>query len=149
LQAKPSWTPLQVRQALMMTASRHSNPDNNYGWGIIDVWAAIHYNQSAAEDERIRIEKDREFGLASLPNPTSGATTLSFTIGRAGEVSLGVYDASGRLVRDLLSGPRSPGRYAVRWDGKDASGARVAIGVYFFKLSTQERTQSGKIVVLR
>jgi len=149
LQAHPTWTPMQVRQALMMTASRHTNPDSTYGWGIINVWNAIHYSQSAAEDDRIRIEKEHEFALASQPNPTSGATTLSFSLARAGEVSLAIYDASGRRVRSLLSGPREPGRYAARWDGRDESGRPVGSGVYFYKLGTQERDLTGKLVVLR
>jgi serine protease AprX len=41
--AHPSWTNMQVRQAMMMTASRASNPDNSFGWGIVNAWAAIHY----------------------------------------------------------------------------------------------------------
>ena len=149
LQAHPTWTPMQVRRALMMTASRHTNPDNNYGWGIIDVWAAIHYSQSAAEDDRIRVEKEHEFALASQPNPTAGATTISFTLSSSGEASLAIFDVSGRLVRSLLSGERKPGRYVVRWDGRDESGLLVASGIYFYKLSTPEGTQAGKLVVLR
>ncbi len=46
LQAHPSWTPMQVRDALRNTASRHNNPDNDYGWGIIDAMAAIHYSNT-------------------------------------------------------------------------------------------------------
>ncbi len=41
LSAHPDWTPHQVRAALMLTADNAENPDNNYGWGIIDVMAAI------------------------------------------------------------------------------------------------------------
>lgn len=44
LEAHPGWTPMQVREALMMTASNAFTPDNDYGWGIIDVMAAINYN---------------------------------------------------------------------------------------------------------
>lgn len=47
LSAHPTWTPMQVREALMMTASRRCTPDNNYGWGIIDVMAAINYDGCA------------------------------------------------------------------------------------------------------
>lgn len=47
LSAHPDWTPMQVREALMMTASRAFTPDNNYGWGIIDVMAAINYDGCA------------------------------------------------------------------------------------------------------
>lgn len=149
LQVHPTWTPMQVRKALMMTASQHNNPDNNYGWGIIDVWAAIHYNPSAVEDSRVSIGTRGDFDLASRPNPTSGPTTLSFFLARAGEVSLAVYDASGRLVRNLLAGTRSPGHYEIAWDGRDESGHRMGSGIYFYKLTTQDRAQVGKIVVLR
>ena len=43
LSAHPEWTPQQVREALMMTASQSESPNNYYGWGIIDVMAAINY----------------------------------------------------------------------------------------------------------
>ncbi|MFH1861493.1 MAG: S8 family serine peptidase [bacterium] len=44
LEAHPEWTPIRVRMALMATASRSANPDNDYGWGIINVMAAIRFN---------------------------------------------------------------------------------------------------------
>jgi len=43
LSAHPLWTPTQVREALMMTASQSGAPDNNYGWGIVDLLAALNY----------------------------------------------------------------------------------------------------------
>jgi serine protease AprX len=44
LSAHPDWTNMDVREALMMTADRSSNPDSTrYGWGLIDVLAAINY----------------------------------------------------------------------------------------------------------
>jgi subtilisin family serine protease len=46
LSAHPDWTPMEVREALMMTASQSSTPDNIYGWGIIDLLAAYNYDGS-------------------------------------------------------------------------------------------------------
>ncbi len=43
LSAHPDWTPQMVREALMMTASNAETPDNQYGWGIINVMAALTY----------------------------------------------------------------------------------------------------------
>ena len=43
IEAHPEWTPADVREAMRMTASQASTPDNTYGWGIIDVLAAINY----------------------------------------------------------------------------------------------------------
>jgi serine protease AprX len=44
LSAHPNWTPMQVREAMMTTASRAGSPDNTYGWGIPDILAAIEYS---------------------------------------------------------------------------------------------------------
>jgi len=46
IEAHPDWTPYQVRQALKLTASQAATPDNTYGWGIINVNAAIDWDGS-------------------------------------------------------------------------------------------------------
>ena len=47
LSARPSWTPMMVREALMKTASQSSTPDNDYGYGIIDIWEAINIDSTS------------------------------------------------------------------------------------------------------
>jgi subtilisin family serine protease len=44
LSAHPDWTPMQVREALMMSGDNALSPNNDYGWGIPDVLAAIQYS---------------------------------------------------------------------------------------------------------
>jgi len=46
IEAHPGWSPLQVREALMQTASQADAPNNTFGWGIIDVDAALDYSGS-------------------------------------------------------------------------------------------------------
>jgi hypothetical protein len=43
LSARPDWTPLQVREAIMISASRANRPDNVFGWGIVDLNKAIDF----------------------------------------------------------------------------------------------------------
>jgi serine protease AprX len=59
LEAHPDWGPMEVREALMQTADNADNPDNSYGWGIIDVLAAITFLPPAAPEGLI---------LEPLPN---------------------------------------------------------------------------------
>lgn len=40
LEIHPEWTPMQLREALLNSASQSSAPDNDYGWGIPDLFAA-------------------------------------------------------------------------------------------------------------
>jgi len=43
LERAPFLTPMQIREALRMTASRHDDPDFLYGWGVVDALAAVFY----------------------------------------------------------------------------------------------------------
>ncbi len=79
-------------------------------------------------------EADAPLAFGAIePNPFSSSMTLAFSVGAAApaEVTIGVYDLSGRRVRELVRGVRAPGNYAVRWDGRDDSGAPSRGGLYF------------------
>jgi hypothetical protein len=82
-------------------------------------------------------------GVAS-PNPFVAATALSYRLVEPSEVTLRVFDVTGRLVRVLDAGSRAAGEHRVEWDGRDLDGHPVASGVYLARLSTggQERTRT-------
>jgi len=50
VQAHPTWTPMQVREALILTANRAASPDTLYGWGLVDALKAIQYHQKGDVD---------------------------------------------------------------------------------------------------
>jgi hypothetical protein len=85
----------------------------------------------------------------SYPNPFRRSTRIVFGLEEAAEVSLSVYDVSGRLVRVLVDGSRDARAYEVEWDGTDARGKRVSSGVYFYRLTAGERHNIRKAVLLR
>jgi flagellar hook assembly protein FlgD len=71
--------------------------------------------------------------LASGPNPFREGTRLTLTLPHASQVELGVYDASGRLVRRIQEGRLEPGTWGFAWDGRDAHEGVVRAGVYFVR----------------
>jgi hypothetical protein len=87
--------------------------------------------------------------LNVYPNPLRSRTAVEYSVPVAGRVSIKVYDAAGRVVRDLVSRNMAAGRHSVTWDGRAADGKRVAEGVYFCKLATPTGTQQEKLVVSR
>jgi hypothetical protein len=72
-----------------------------------------------------------QWSLSVCPNPARGAFSVRYDVPRQSRVSVGVYDADGRLVRSLSEGEVSPGRYEV----KLPSGTLPA-GIYFLRLDT-------------
>jgi len=63
---------LQLRRSLIETASQASSPDNEYGWGIIDVRAALEWGPNFTADTTVGYGSlTVQFTDLSDPEPTS------------------------------------------------------------------------------
>ena len=89
------------------------------------------------------------FALRAAPNPTRAGTAIDFTLPRAGECELALYDALGRRVRTLARGAMPEGPVRVAWDGRDARGAEAAAGVYLLRLSAVGQVATQRVLKLR
>ena len=88
----------------------------------------------------------------NYPNPFNPTTTIAYTIGAAdgtARTTLDVFNLLGRRVVRLVDEVQSPGTYTVVWDGRDAGGSRVATGVYLYRLTHGDRSQTRKMVLLK
>ncbi|MEZ4386258.1 MAG: S8 family serine peptidase [Candidatus Krumholzibacteriia bacterium] len=83
------------------------------------------------------------------PNPFNPSTRIGYSLPRAGEVNLAVYDLKGRLVRTLQDGRQAAGEYGVRWDGRDDRGGQAASGIYLYRLITEEGTLARKMIMVK
>jgi hypothetical protein len=115
--------------------------------GLNDVWSLWMTNVVSVSGPETRPT------IGSLrppsPNPTSGATTLSYSIAQRGPVRIGVYDVSGRLVRRLVNSERRAGAETVTWDGTNDSGEKQGAGLYFVLLVAPETRVSRRVVLLK
>ncbi len=103
-------------------------------------------------EEREHLRAFRNELRQNRPNPfvASGkGTVISYGVARAGDVSLSVYDVSGRLVQTLVHGKKKAGRYSITWEGTDTLGKKVAGGVYFCKMRAGSFADVKKMVLLR
>lgn len=82
--------------------------------------------------------------LQNQPNPTSEYTVISFYLARSGPASLTLYTASGRLVGYFLDGFKEKGWYSVGFCPEF-----VAMGEYFYRLSTPAGDLLKKMIVVR
>ncbi|HET6347676.1 MAG TPA: FlgD immunoglobulin-like domain containing protein [Candidatus Krumholzibacteria bacterium] len=85
----------------------------------------------------------------SAPNPFRESTSITVDLAEATTASLSVYDAAGRRVATLASGPRAAGTYEFSWNGTDDRGRRVAAGVYFYRLQAGKHVYSRKVLLVR
>jgi hypothetical protein len=99
------------------------------------------------EDEPI----PNRFALrANVPNPFNPITTIRYDVPRGGaDVSITIYDIGGRAVRTLVREHRGAGSWSVQWSGDDDGGARVASGIYFYRMRAGSFVETRKMVLLK
>jgi hypothetical protein len=85
----------------------------------------------------------------AIPNPAAGSCRVTFQTAAVGPVSVQVFDASGRLVRQLHDGPLPIGEFSLPWDGRDDGGQDLPSGVYLAKIQTTNGTATVKITLTR
>jgi FlgD Ig-like domain len=85
----------------------------------------------------------------NYPNPFNPQTTIAFSVKDRGLVTLKVYNVAGELVRTLANEDFTAGAHTKVWDGRNDAGQPVSSGVYFYKLVSNNFTQTKKMVLLK
>jgi hypothetical protein len=83
------------------------------------------------------------------PCPARGATSLMLALPQATSAHVTVCDVSGRRVATLAQGVLPAGRHAITWDGRDASGAMAAPGLYFVRVDAGAFHAQQRVVQIR
>ena len=91
--------------------------------------------------------------LQNYPNPFNPETWMPYQLADGANVTICIYNSTGRLIRTLEPGYKFAGGYlnkdkAAYWDGKDDSGERVASGLYFYKLMAGNFSSMKKMVLV-
>jgi hypothetical protein len=85
----------------------------------------------------------------NYPNPFNPETAISFDMPKTANANLSVYNVKGQLVKTLLNGKADFGRNSLVWNGTDNSGANVSSGLYFYRLSTDGKTETRKMMLMK
>lgn len=80
----------------------------------------------------------------NYPNPFNPSTNIKLGISKLSDVKLVVYDISGRQIEVLFNGTLNAGEYKVIWNS-----GNISSGVYFYKLITDEFTETKKMLLIK
>ena len=103
-----------------------------------------------------------EYGLSqNYPNPFNPSTTIRYALhGRernteygtrmqSSHTTLKIYNILGQEIRALVDQIQEPGYYSVTWDGRDTFGQEVPSGVYFYRLTTDNVSETRRMMLLK
>ncbi len=146
----------------IFTRSSSDNPWERVG-GTVDertgkmIVALTHFGRFAVMEDLS--EEEGKLSISDVNcqprvfSPEGGAydtkTTLSFNLGRRSEVTVKVYDVSGRFKRRLLKDrTMNRGSNAVVWDGRDHHGKVVVNALYVVAVEANGKVETKTVVVL-
>jgi hypothetical protein len=82
------------------------------------------------------------------PNPVLNKATISYTLPSETKVKLEIYNATGRLVKTLADEIQSSGSKRVVWDKRNTTGEIVSSGIYFYRLTADDKNITKTMIVL-
>jgi hypothetical protein len=140
------------------------------------TWNGLFFSRFEERDEKsktpfayVRLERKISSGLKETyagPGIISSGISqavFAYSLSKASDVTISVFDWNMNLVKnvivnrsrvaganDPLGNGRSTNRKEDVWDGTNATGKRVAVGVYYFKITAKSGERSfGKIIVAK
>ena len=111
----------------------------NAGGSIISVEFATYAGQSV-----VAKEVPTNFAVhQNYPNPFNPSTTVSFDITKAGDYTVEFFNVTGQRV-ETITGSSDAGTVNVVWNAD-----RYASGIYFFKVTVGDKSETKKAVLIK
>lgn len=164
LQRNSSLSVPTIYNLLLNYADRPSHgapyPNNTYGWGRLNVYAALYYALSSNdpnipevcytedEEETILSVNDKENTISSsflkiYPGITRGELYLNYLIPGSLNAEISVFNSSGRMVKTFYTFLES-GKKVKRIDLNGLSE-----GIYLIKINTPSLTTQHKVILVK
>jgi serine protease len=85
----------------------------------------------------------------NFPNPFNPSTTINFYLPSASQVKVEVFNIMGQLVKMLADESLSEGPHSVEWNATNDAGEKVASGIYFYRVTAGDMTQTKKMLLMK
>ena len=147
-----TWPSGAVTRLTNVSANRTVLVEESF-WAVEELTPEMEVQSSQVQVPKVDHTKPNTSKfLPNYPNPFNPETWLPYQLAVQANVTIAIYNSSGRLVHTLRPGIKGPGFYvskaeAAHWDGRGDDGELVAAGIYFCQLKAGEFLQIRKIVL--
>ena len=83
------------------------------------------------------------------PNPFVGVTRISYSLPRAADVRLEVFNLQGQRVASLVDGPQGPGAHQLNFAARRTDGSSLPAGVYFYRFRAGAFSATRKMLLMK
>ena len=141
--AHNSWSAMQIREALMSTALSSSNPDTNYGYGIINVLDAINYqNEMGLENKNNNVNVFNV--VKTYPNPFNPSIKIDIDTFQSQNLKIDIFNIQGKFIENIHDGFVDDTQLKFQWFPNN-----ITTGIYLIRLSSQSGQTLHKISYIK
>ncbi len=106
---------------------------------------AYYFHQEMERVEYIDETLPTRFRIVSIhPNPFNSSTTVSYSLPQSQQLTVNLYDMSGRLIETLYDDFQARGHHSVVWDSRE-----FGSGIYLVRVQTDKETEVAKLVAIK
>lgn len=116
--------------------------ENGVNMGALDIGCTVSI------DEQAMLPMEHTL-YQNFPNPFNPVTTIRYGLKENTQVSLTIYDITGKTVIELEERDQVAGWYNFSWSGIDQRGRQMSTGVYFCRLQAGSYSKTIKMVFLK
>lgn len=130
-------------------ASLYNYTDNNllsgtYYYKIRQIDYNGNYEEFSPNINPIDVKTPNKIDFTIYPNPFNSVTRLRYTLKRAADLKINIYNISGKLIKRIYDGYKSEGYYE-----QSINDSEMSSGVYILKIQIEDFNQSVKLVLLK
>lgn len=100
------------------------------------------------------VEEDKkknfiDFDIKVHPNPFLESITIKCSLPKPENVTLDIFDITGRCVRTIYYGHKEAGTHSVQWNATNQEGFKVSSGIYILRLRIDSEVLSRTVILAK
>ncbi len=123
-----------------------------YRLGDVDYSGKLKYHHeiSVTVNAIDDTEHPKTFVLRpAYPNPFNPTTRIQYDLLKAANITVDIYDITGKLVKILINQQQEPGLKQVAWDATDRTGNQVGASIYLYRIDAGNYSKTGKLILIK
>ena len=143
IQARPDWTAMDIREAIIMTASMSDSANNDYGYGIANAAAAMDYNITS-NIVHTAITPTKHSIIKAYPNPFNPSLSIEIDIEEIAHVKIDILSYNGSHIATIFDQiPTNRVQY-LEWDPEG-----ISSGIYFISSIVNGQKKHKKVTYIK
>jgi hypothetical protein len=140
-----NWGSLDIPTNYIMRFTKFFDSNNGIACGEFGVILRTTNGGGVVGVKNIESKVPAAYSLSqNYPNPFNPMCNVQFSMYKAGNVRLVVYDVQGREVQKLVNEKLNAGTYEVKFDG-----SMLSSGVYFYRMATEGFAETKRMLLIK